>query len=68
MTLVNSYLFKVNNRNIRKKCEICSKLTMASCDIIGVVLASLLLILNICPPFSSVSVIDFEYVFVCWDQ
>ena len=24
----NSYLFKVNNRNIRKRCEICSKLTV----------------------------------------
>ena len=23
----NSYLFKVNNRNTRKRCEICSKLT-----------------------------------------
>ena len=24
----NNYLFKVNNRNIRKRCEICSKLTI----------------------------------------
>ena len=24
----NIYLFKVNNRNIRKRCEICSKLTV----------------------------------------
>ena len=24
----NIYLFKVNNRNTRKKCEICSKLTI----------------------------------------
>ena len=24
----NIYLFKVNNRNTRKRCEICSKLTM----------------------------------------
>ena len=24
----NIYLFKVNNRNIRKRCEICSKLTI----------------------------------------
>ena len=24
----NNYLFKVNNRNIRKRCEICSKLTV----------------------------------------
>ena len=25
---VNIYLFKVNNRNTRKKCETCSKLTI----------------------------------------
>ena len=25
---VNIYLFKVNNRNTRKRCEICSKLTI----------------------------------------
>ena len=24
----NNYLFKVNNRNTRKRCEICSKLTI----------------------------------------
>ena len=24
----NIYLFKVNNKNIRKRCEICSKLTI----------------------------------------
>ena len=24
----NNYLFKVNNRNIRKRCEICSKLAI----------------------------------------
>ena len=26
--LANIYLLKINNRNIRKKCEICSKLTI----------------------------------------
>ena len=26
-TLGNIYLFKINNRNTRKRCEICSKLT-----------------------------------------
>ena len=25
---VNTFLFKVNNRNTRKRCEICSKLTI----------------------------------------
>ena len=28
----NNYLFNVNNRNNRKKCEICSKLTMKTPD------------------------------------
>ena len=27
---IDIYLFKVNNRNIRKKCKICSKLTIKS--------------------------------------
>ena len=27
-TPANIYLFKINNRNIRKRCEICSKLTI----------------------------------------
>ena len=29
---VNIYLFKVNNRNIRKRCEICSKLTIKTTE------------------------------------
>ena len=40
------YLFKVNNRNIRTRCEICSTLTIKTLAI-GVVLVSLLLTLNI---------------------
>ena len=39
----NISLFKVNNRNNRKKCQICSKLTVK----IDVVLVSVMLILNI---------------------
>ena len=30
--IANIYLFKVNNRNSRKKCEICSKLTIKTTD------------------------------------
>ena len=30
VSLVNIYLFKVNNRNTRKRCEICSKLKYLS--------------------------------------
>ena len=37
-----NYIFKVNNRNTRKSCEICSNLTVK-----GVVLVFLLLTLNI---------------------
>ena len=43
--LFGIYLLKVNNRNTRTRCEICSELTIK--DTIGVVLVSLLLTLNI---------------------
>ena len=33
MLPVNIYLFKVNNRNTRKRCEICSKLTIKTSDV-----------------------------------
>ena len=41
------YLFKVNNRNTRKRCETCPKLTMKTSERCSVVLVSLLLTLNI---------------------
>ena len=40
-------LLKVNKRNNRTRCGICSKLTIMTSDAIGVVMVSLLLILNI---------------------
>ena len=43
----NTYLFKVNSRNNRKCCEICSKLTIKTPE-------------TSFTPFSSVSVVDFE--------
>ena len=44
----NIYLFKINNRDARERCEISSKLTQKRHqDVIDVVLASLLLILKI---------------------
>ena len=46
----NIYLFKVNNRDTRKRCGICSKLTIKTCF----------------PPFSSISVVEFEQVNVSW--
>ena len=54
--LANIYLFKVNNRNARKRCEVSSKLTIIL----------LLLTLSNFTPFSSVSFVDFEQVNVSW--
>ena len=51
----NNCLFKVNNRNTRKRYEICSKLI-------------LLLTLNIFTPFPSVSIVNFEQVNVSWEH
>ena len=56
--LANIYVFEVNNRNTRKGCEICSKLTGK--------LVLLLLTLNVFTPFSSVSIVDFEQANVSW--
>ena len=39
-----NYIFKVNNRNTRTRCEICSELAI---NVVGVVVVSLLLTLNI---------------------
>ena len=47
-------MFKVNNRNTRTRCEICSKL------IIGVVLVSLLLTLNIFLTLLGAFIVNFE--------
>ena len=45
---VGNYMFKANNRNIRKKCEVCSKVTIKTPlnGDSGVVLVSLLLTLK----------------------
>ena len=32
----NVYLFKINNRNIENRCEICSKLTIKTPDVVQV--------------------------------
>ena len=65
--LANVDLFKVNNRNNRKRGEICSKLTIkAQNDVADVVLVSVLLTLNKFQTFifsyiSCVSMVDFEH-------
>ena len=43
----NSYLLKVNDRNIAKRCEIDSKLTIKTLDVNYVVMVFLLSTLNI---------------------
>ena len=67
LTPANIYLFKVNNRNSRKGCEICSKLTIKAPEqrhwrrsIF------LLLFLNVFYTFSSLSIVHFEQVNVIW--
>ena len=63
----NIYLVKVNNRNTTERCEMCSKITIKTLDRFNdVVLVSLLLTVNIISSFSSVSVVDFEQINVCW--
>ena len=57
----NICLFKVRNKNNRKKCGICSKLTKKhQNDVNDVVLVFLLLTLNIFHTFFNVSTVDFE--------
>ena len=54
----NIYLFKVNNRNTRKRCEICSKLTIKT--------PLVFLLLTYFTLFSTVSIIELEQVNVTW--
>ena len=54
----NIYLFKVTNKNFRKRCEICSKLLLKALE--------RRLWTNF-TPFSSVCIIDFEQVNVSWE-
>ena len=57
--LANIYSFKFNNRSIRKRCEICSKLTIKHQNNVNdAVLVFLLLTLNIFHTFL--------YCFFCW--
>ena len=60
---LNIYLFKVNNRNTRKSCEICSKLTTKTrewrhwCRELWTYFT----------PFPNFSIDDFEQVYVSWE-
>ena len=64
-----NYLFKVNHRNTRTRCEICSKLTIKTPERRhSFVLVSLLLTLNKFTPCSSVSIVNLEQVNAHWDN
>ena len=56
----NNYMFQVNSRNIRKKCDICSKLTIKIPER-RQWLHSGVFTVN----FEHVSIVDFEKVDVC---
>ena len=56
--LASFYFFKVNSRNTRNRCQICSKLTLKTPER-----------RQICSkltPFSSVSIVDFEQLNFSW--
>ena len=59
----NLHQFKVNNRNIRKRCEICSRHRN---DIDVVLLSFLLLTLNRLIHCSDIFIVDFQQVNVVW--
>ena len=64
----NLYLFKTNNRNFSKRCEVCSKLIKKlRNNVVNVALLFSLLTLNILHTFYSVSIVDFEHVNVSWE-
>ena len=64
----NTYLLKFNNRNTRKRYEICSKSIIKTTeDVTDVFLLFLLLTLTYFTPFPSVSIVDSEQVNVCWE-
>ena len=63
----NIYLFRVNNSNTRKRCEICSKLTIKSPQRRSTVfIVNFEHVSHLFTPFSSVSTVGFEQVNICW--
>ena len=70
----NIHLFIVNNRNTRKRCGICSKLTIKYQSNVNNVLLLMFLLLTSknFTPLSRVSIVDFEQVniscAVCMNQ
>ena len=58
MIPVGIYMFKVNNRNNRTRCEICSKLTIKTLECSKLAIKT---------PCSIVSIVNFEHVNSDWD-
>ena len=54
---VGIYLLKVNNRNTRTKCKICSKFTIRTAERRQAYFT----------PYSSVSIVNFEHVIADWE-
>ena len=64
LKLHSKYLLKVIGRNTRKRREICSKLTTKTPERhSGVIIVNFEHTLHL---LSSVSIVDFKHVFVCW--
>ena len=66
---VGIYLLKVNNRNSRARCEICSKLTIKTSERrqwrrSGVFIVNFEHI----SPCSSISIVNFEHIFAGWED
>ena len=63
--IINIYLFKVNIRNTRKRCKICSKLTINPAKIYLFKVNNG----NICHTFfPTVSLVEFEQVTLSWED
>ena len=64
----NIYLFKVNNGNTKKRCKMCSKLTIKAPERRHWGCCGVFIDLNCTKftPFSSVTIVDFEQVDVSW--
>ena len=61
-------MFKVNNRNSRKSCEISSKLTIKIPQYVNYIVSGVFMVSSErISHLSQVFIIDFEQINVCWD-
>ena len=61
------YLFKLNNKNTRKRCETCSKLTIKTPEPRQLQFPLKSSENLYFAPFSSNCIVNFEDIFVCWE-